>query len=786
MQPTLIAFQQCPILWRQMLRLGLFMLSTLNPPAVLLAQNPARGIKFERIGLEQGLSQSTVYCILQDHQGFMWFGTQAGLSKYDGYSFTAYQHDVFDSTSLSGNVVTTFFHNSKNLHSLSSDSVLAICEDRFGTLWVGTWGGGLNKFDRDQEKFTRFVHDPKNPHSLGSNRINVIYEDRYGVLWVGTYGGGLNRFHRENEQFTRFVPDPKNPHSIGGVTVWSICEDSLSRNILWVAAGGLNRFDRDTEQFTRFVNDPKNPHSLSHNYVAPLWVDRHGTLWVGTQGGGLNRFDRDTGQFTHFTTKDGLPDNQVRGILEDNQGRLWLSTSSNGLSRFDPQLKTFRNYDVSDGLASNEFVLPSQYKSADSEMFFGSFNSGFTRFHPDSIKDNPYIPSIVISSFKRYNTDDAKGLAIEEKGISAKKAIQLSYKDNVLSFEFAAPSYRITFKNQYAYKLEGFNDNWMQLGTERKVNFTNLDPGTYTLRVKGSNNDGVWNEEGTSLKITITPPWWKTWWAYTLYGLMFAGAVFGYIRYKTLAQAKELAFQRKQLEHERQVTERLRKVDKLKDDFLANTSHELRTPLRGIIGLAESSVADASVKLTDRMRLNLGMIIASGKRLASLVNDILDFSKLKTHHLAIQQKPIDMRVLVELVLKFSEPLLAGKNLILKNEIPLPASAFPKTSSRTFSNRSSKSMRRFPANTAAPVWAWRSPKAWWNCTAGKFGWSLKWDKAQRSFSRCRFQRASPRKLSRLIFPSPAKLLILRASGKWKALRWKCKRWNKTVRMAHFIS
>jgi len=180
--------------------------------------------------------------------------------------------------------------------------------------------------------------------------------------------------------------------------------------------------------------------------------------------------------------------------------------------------------------------------------------------------------------------------------------------------------------------------------------------------VKGSNNDGVWNEEGTSLKITITPPWWKTWWAYTLYGLMFAGAVFGYIRYKTAAQAKELA-------RERKVNERLRQVDKLKDNFLANTSHELRTPLHGIIGLAESSVADPSVKLTERMRLNLGMIIASGKRLASLVNDILDFSKLKTQHLAIQQKPIDMRVLVELVLKFSEPLLAGKSLILKNEIP---------------------------------------------------------------------------------------------------------------------
>ncbi len=175
--------------------------------------------------------------------------------------------------------------------------------------------------------------------------------------------------------------------------------------------------------------------------------------------------------------------------------------------------------------------MPSQHKSADGEMFFGSFNSGFTRFHPDSIKDNPYLPPVVITAFKRYNTDDAKGIAIEEKGIPAKKEISVSYKDNVLSFEFAALSYRNAFKNQYAYKLEGFNDNWIQLGTKREVTFTNLDPGEYSLRVKGSNNDGVWNEEGASLKITITPPWWRTRWAYAFYVLLFTILLYGWRRY---------------------------------------------------------------------------------------------------------------------------------------------------------------------------------------------------------------------------------------------------------------
>ncbi|MGH7456224.1 MAG: ATP-binding protein, partial [bacterium] len=225
-----------------------------------------------------------------------------------------------------------------------------------------------------------------------------------------------------------------------------------------------------------------------------------------------------------------------------------------------------------------------------------------------------------------------------------------------------ALSYRNNFKNQYAYKLEGFNDNWLHLGTKRDVTFTNLAPGDYTLRVKGSNNDGVWNEEGTSLKITITPPWWKTWWAYTLYGLMFAGAIAGYIRYKTQAQAKELA-------RERQVSDRLRRVDKLKDEFLANTSHELRTPLNGIIGITESLLDGVTGKLPEKTETNLSLVIASGKRLASLVDDLLDFSRLKRQDLQLQRQPVDLRVLAEVVLKFSEPLRAAKKLALQNDVP---------------------------------------------------------------------------------------------------------------------
>jgi len=645
----------------------------------------------------QSLGANGIWAIYEDRSGMLWLGTDGGgINRIDSErrQFTHFAHDPNNPHSLSHNTVrsiyedrsgmlwvgtlhgglnrvdrvkkqfTRFKNEPRNPYSLSNNRVWSIYEDRTGAFWIATSGGGLNRFDRSKEQFTHFVHDAKNPHSLSSNLINVIYEDHAGTLWIGTEFG-LNQFDRETGKFFRFVNDPKNPNSLSQNYVFAIHEDHTG--MLWIGTrGGLNRFDRRKGQFTRFHYDPKEIHSLSHNVISSICEDHAGVLWIGTSDG-LNRFDRDKEQFTYYTEKDGLPNSYIYGILEDDHGRLWLSTNK-GLSRFDPQTKKFRNYDVTDGLQGNEFNSGAYHKSRNGEMFFGGIN-GLTAFHPDSIKDNSYIPPVAITAFIRYNTDEAEGVAIAEKGISAKKEIPVSYKDNILAFEFAALNYRNTFKNQYAYKLEGYSDKWIRLGTKRDVTFTNLDPGEYTLRVKGSNNDGVWNEEGTSIKITITPPWWKTWWAYTLYVLMFAGIILGYIRYKTQAQAKELALKNRELQQERQVTERLRQVDKLKDDFLANTSHELRTPLHGIIGLAESSVADSSVTLPKRMQANLGMIIASGKRLASLVNDILDFSKLKTHHLDIQKKPIDMRVLVDLVLKFSESLVAGKKLILKNEIP---------------------------------------------------------------------------------------------------------------------
>lgn len=464
------------------------------------------------------LSDNHVMSIHEDSSGLIWIGTNSGgLNKFNHQTgkFTHYTHD------------------SKNPNSLSSDNVWSIYEDSNGGLWVGAFGGGLNKLDRQTGKFTHYTHDPKNPNSLNNNTVSSIYEDRKGTLWIGTFGGGLDKFDRQTEEFTHYLHNPNDPNSLSDNSVVSIYEDSSGT--LWITTfnGGLNKFDREPEKFTRYTHDPNNPNSLSYDRVLSVNEYPAGTLWIGTYGGGLNKFDIATETFTHYTENDGLPSNSVVGILADDNGNLWLSTG-NGLSKFNPEAETFRNYDVGDGLQGNEFDGVKAYaKTKDGAMLFGGLN-GFNLFYPDQVKDNPHIPPIVITDFRIFDKTVKLNPAI-----SVAKEIKLSYKDDFFSFKFAALDYTNPEKNQYAYKLEGFDHDWIYSGTRRYASYTNLDPGTYTFRVKGSNNDGVWNEEGTSVTITIIPPPWKTGWAYTLYGIAIFGAIYGYVQWKTFAQVRE-------------------------------------------------------------------------------------------------------------------------------------------------------------------------------------------------------------------------------------------------------
>ena len=588
-------------------------------------------------------SSNRVMAIHEDPTGIIWLGTYGGLNKFDrtDETFIHYQHDP---------------HNPA---SLSNDRVMALYEDSSGTLWIGTLGG-LNIFSPQSEVFTHYLIDPGDSNTL-SDRITSIVEDRWGYLWVGTVSG-LNRLDRRTRgkrfNFTRYKNIPGVSTSLSHNVVYKIFQDRAG--VLWIGTQeGLNKLNRQAETFTRYLASETEPGSLSSNKVHYIFEDRGGTLWVGTDGG-LNQYRADQDSFSHYNMKDGLPSDVICGILEDDNGNLWISTN-NGLSKFEPRTGTFKNYDSRDGLQSNEFTNGACCRSSDGKMFFGGIN-GFNIFAPAAIKDNPHKPPIVITDLQIFNKsvgigEEVNGRIILEKHISATREIELSYRHSGISFEYAGLHYAAPDRNQYAYKMVGLEKEWNHVGNRRFATYAHLASGTYEFKVKGSNNDGVWNETGTSIKIIIPPPPWRTWWAYTLYGLVFIGIIGAYVH-----------SQRKKLTYERSVNERLRQVDRLKDEFLANTSHELRTPLHGIIGIVESLIKGATGKLPQRTCSNLQMVVLSGKRLNNLVNDILDYSRLKENDLELQMKAVDMKSLTEVILLMSGPLAAAKALQLTNEI----------------------------------------------------------------------------------------------------------------------
>ena len=467
------------------------------------------------------LSHDIVWSIYEDESGILWIGTHGGgLNRFDRRAnrFTHYRHDP------------------RNPNSLSSDIVRIVLEDRSGTLWLGTNGGGIDKFERRTGRCTNYRNSPSDPKSLSQDEIRCMYEDREGALWVGTNGGGLNRFDSATGQFTRYRSNPLDSTSLSNDYVRVVYEDSSG--VLWIGTqgGGLNRFDRRTEKFKHFRENPSDPSTINNDFIMWIYESRTGVMWVLTWGGGLSRFDRKTGTFRSYTEQDGLASNATYGALEDGSGRLWISTN-NGLSRFDPKTETFKNYGVPDGLQSTEFNTASFFESRSGEMFFGGIN-GFNAFRPEAIKDNPHVPPIVITSFTKLNH------AVKlDKPIWEQRALKLSYRDYVFSFEFAALDYNAPAKNRYAYRMDGLDRDWFYTDAgKRYANYTTLPPGKYVFRVKGSNNDGVWNDEGASVEVTITPPFWGTWWFRSLAGILMVtlGVLWYQRRLKTVRLTTEL------------------------------------------------------------------------------------------------------------------------------------------------------------------------------------------------------------------------------------------------------
>jgi signal transduction histidine kinase/ligand-binding sensor domain-containing protein len=526
----------------------------------------------------------SVVTIYQDRSGTLWFGTWLdGILKLDPArkQFTMYKHVVGDQTSLSSSLVT------------------GISQDRAGNVWVGTHAG-LNKLNIRSGAFKHYSHEGKNPSSLSHDVIYPVLEENERYLWVGTVGGGLERFDRANNRFDHYLPDEtvtglhrgrdntiwagisggglahfdraKNtfhvmfPRYAGGWGSWevqAITEDN--DGLIWMAVigQGVISYNRITatwgKQYTWIPNSPNWRNELNSLGPHALHVDHLGTLWIGTHRG-LSRFNKSTETFTTYVRGE-----LISGILEDDHGNLWLSTT-NGILKFNPHSETARRYDRADGVDIGSWSGPTGHRGRTGEIFFGGSN-GLLRFHPDSIRDNPHVPPIVITAFSKFNQPVQLDTAISEK-----KAIELSYKDNMITFEFAALNYTSPEKNQYAYQMVGFDTGWVYCGTERKATYTNLDGGKYIFRVKGSNNDGVWNEEGTSIAVIITPPFWATWWFRGFAFITLLVSVGGTIRY---VEKRKLMRRIEQLEQERALERERARISQDMHDEVGSSLSEI-------------------------------------------------------------------------------------------------------------------------------------------------------------------------------------------------------------------
>ena len=608
----------------------------------------------------KSLQNNDVRHIYRDRSGVIWTVTAEGVALHSTLSgrFKKFQRNPNEPKSLTSNIINAFFESNdgsiwigtrdgmnrfnKNTSAFEpiilesetkgepiSNEIKSILFDSKNRAWVGTTTG-LCLFDPETGQAKVYRYDPVNPNNL-NNEIHTIIETRNGELWGGIRRG-LVKFDPETGFFTLFRPDPLVSDNQIANSVYTILEDRFGNFWIGTLGGGLSEFNRSTKKFRTFRNNPTDSTSLSHNSVISLHEDQFGFFWVGTYGGGLNRMDRKSGRFINYTARNGLPDDIIFSIEEDPGGNLWMSTNT-GLVKFDTKSKNFRNYDVLDGLQSNEFTIGASLRCKDGEMLFGGI-SGFNLFYPDSIQENNFIPPTVITQFKVMDKEVNPGEGI----------IELEYNQNYVTFEFSSLSYALIEKNQYAYKLEGFDEDWTYCGNRRFVSYSNLGPGEYTFRVKSSNSDGLWNESGTSLRMVIARPFWKTWWFIVICSLLAVALLYIILRLrvrninarnqlleeKVRIRTSELE---KAIDEAQAARSAAEKASRSKSGFLANMSHEIRTPLNGILGFTDLLLRNNSDS-DDKKYLEL--IRSSGDTLLNLLSDILDLNKIEQGKLSIE------------------------------------------------------------------------------------------------------------------------------------------------------
>ncbi len=627
-----------------------------------------------------------VHSLCLDSSGSLWVGTEKGIFTFD--------------TKLK-KFAPQFINKSIHDYYLGNNFITSLYIDHSGSLWAGTLMDGIYKVKLRKLSYKKYF----------SGIVNQVIKGKNGILWVRKGPEPWVKFNTKTGQVipTNFINFIVSADQIGNIylkgnnsshitkiengklTKYNLLNGGSSLNcfettkgmwygclsgglyyinfktgkakkiintepyitliyedssgLIWAVtiAGKVICYNQNNRSVSEFISDPKNPSSISGREFFTIYQDKKGRLWFATNTG-LNKYIPSTRTFINFTEKDGLSGNKVYNILEDDNGNLWMGTDK-GISKFNPETNKFNNFDVLKGLSSSHWWNVLAVKMDNGEMFFGR-SYGLIRFYPDSIKENTYIPPIAITSFSLF-----------DKPVPIGKEIKLTYDKNFLSFEFAALSYYNSQRNQYAYKMEGVDRDWVYSDTRHYASYPNMPPGRYIFKVKGSNNDGIWNQDGTSISITITPPWWKTSWAYISYGFIFILILYGFRNYE-LNRVKL----KDKIKLDEAVLKEREETDVMKSRFFANISHEFRTPLTLISGPIEKIISKSS---DENILKDAGIAKRNSKRLLQLVNQLLDLSRLEAGKLKLEASKGNIVSFVKGTAFSFESLSSDKDITLK-------------------------------------------------------------------------------------------------------------------------
>jgi signal transduction histidine kinase/ligand-binding sensor domain-containing protein/CheY-like chemotaxis protein/AraC-like DNA-binding protein len=626
------------------------------------------------------ISNNSVYEIFTDKNKGLWVGNYVGginyYSEFD-WKFLPVKHQLNDRESLSDNHIRTFF------------------QDREGGIWIGTLGG-LNHYNPNTGKFKSFTFSKTTSNSLSSNTVLAIYEDREGNLWIGTFGGGISIFDKKKNTFRKFSHPDDNTGSLEKASIYAISEtnsnklcitslggiyildrntgrlkrytsgtSNLSNNTvkvlcndkqgnIWLGTNhGLNRFNPETEDFLVYTHSNSDSTTLANNRILSILQANDGRIWVGTEGGGVSILNPGTGKFYSITSREGLPDNVVNAIVQDNNENLWISTNK-GLVQYDPVKGKLKIYTVADGLQGNEFNQKASLKTSDGKIYFGGSN-GFNAFYPGNLVINTHPPKVLFTdlyiSNKLVSVGEANGPL--DKQLFLLEKLTLDFAQSNFEIHFSALGFINIGKYKYSFFMKGVDEAWTDFREVRSANYASLRPGLYTFMVKALNNDGVSSIEPAVLQIRILPPWWKTWWAYTIYAIIIISSLILFIRVNTSwVKVKQ------QLLLERFEKDQLEELNQMKLGFFTNISHEFKTPLTLILGHLDNLKNAGSEKKAE----NISNIEKNARRLLFLINQLLEFRKAESGLMKLKASKGNIVQLLEGIKESFNDLAVKKNI----------------------------------------------------------------------------------------------------------------------------